>query len=297
MSHAKANITVNVDVTNPGQFFACCGLLELADRLWPGADGWFEAIDKFVLWTEDRAASVELLCKNVIDSALTPLLPTDDLKQLDELNKRKSDLKQRKKSLSMIDEKERKRLNSKRIVSVFHLKSPFKLRVDWWLVENCDADHLKTWAGQQAITGLADAIKAALPVVSGNAIFEIEKVVRRQSNGEAVAPLSFDAGRVGTAQDFGYSPDKIGQAITCSVWVEFLTLIALQRFALKPDSNGFFTYRVWNEPLPASVAAIAVQGHLRQLTACAGRFRLAGRDSGNRYKAFQQANLTEWRTT
>ncbi len=24
--------------TNPGQFFACCGLLELADRLWPGAE-------------------------------------------------------------------------------------------------------------------------------------------------------------------------------------------------------------------------------------------------------------------
>ena len=41
MSDTKPNITVNVDVTNPGQFFACCGLLELADRLWPGAEGWF----------------------------------------------------------------------------------------------------------------------------------------------------------------------------------------------------------------------------------------------------------------
>lgn len=36
MSDKQANITVPVDVTNPGQFFACCGLLELADRLWPG---------------------------------------------------------------------------------------------------------------------------------------------------------------------------------------------------------------------------------------------------------------------
>ncbi len=34
----KANITIPVDLTNPGQFFACCGLLELADRLWPAAD-------------------------------------------------------------------------------------------------------------------------------------------------------------------------------------------------------------------------------------------------------------------
>ena len=42
MSARMPNISVSVDVTNPGQFFACCGLLELADRLWPGAEGWFE---------------------------------------------------------------------------------------------------------------------------------------------------------------------------------------------------------------------------------------------------------------
>lgn len=42
MTQPRSNINVNVDVTNPGQFFACCGLLELADRLWPGAEGWFE---------------------------------------------------------------------------------------------------------------------------------------------------------------------------------------------------------------------------------------------------------------
>ena len=30
------SIRIAVDPTNPGQFFACCGLLELADRLWSG---------------------------------------------------------------------------------------------------------------------------------------------------------------------------------------------------------------------------------------------------------------------
>src|SRR3954447_519303 len=42
MSEKEPNIKIPVDLTNPGQFFACCGLLELADRLWPGAEGWFE---------------------------------------------------------------------------------------------------------------------------------------------------------------------------------------------------------------------------------------------------------------
>src|SRR5262245_54537618 len=41
----EPNIRIKVDLTNPGQFFACCGLLELADRLWPGAEAWFEGRD------------------------------------------------------------------------------------------------------------------------------------------------------------------------------------------------------------------------------------------------------------
>jgi CRISPR-associated endonuclease/helicase Cas3 len=42
--HPEPTIHVTVDPANPGQFFACCGLLELADRLWPGAEAYF--VDK-----------------------------------------------------------------------------------------------------------------------------------------------------------------------------------------------------------------------------------------------------------
>lgn len=56
MNHPTPNITIPVDLTNPGQFFACCGLLELADRLWPGAEGWFES-KQFCIVTEDRSSS------------------------------------------------------------------------------------------------------------------------------------------------------------------------------------------------------------------------------------------------
>jgi CRISPR-associated protein Csb3 len=35
-------IRVDVDLTNPGQFFGCCGLFELAQRLWPGTTAHFE---------------------------------------------------------------------------------------------------------------------------------------------------------------------------------------------------------------------------------------------------------------
>jgi CRISPR-associated protein Csb3 len=294
MSNPEPNIKIPVDLTNPGQFFACCGLLELADRLWPGAEGWFEGGEHFLVRNEKLGRiSLDQLCSTIMKGDFTFLLPPEDNIALAAFNERKAALKRQKKSLPREEEKERKRLNSKRIASGFSLGSPFDLQVDWWLVVNCDGDHLKTWAGQQAIAGIAKAIHQSLSPVGADQLFDHETLVMR--DGEAIAPLSFDSGRVGTAQDIGYSSDKVGQPICCCVWTEFLTLIALQRFALQPDSYDFFTYHAWNTPLAPSVAAAATRGLFPQLVGREGRFRLAGRDSGNRYKAFQQATLTEWR--
>ena len=36
------SIKINLDLTNPGQFFACCGLHELADRIWPETKAMFD---------------------------------------------------------------------------------------------------------------------------------------------------------------------------------------------------------------------------------------------------------------
>lgn len=35
-------IRLDVDLTNPGQFFGCCGVFELAQQLWPGVTAHFE---------------------------------------------------------------------------------------------------------------------------------------------------------------------------------------------------------------------------------------------------------------
>ncbi len=57
-------ISIRIDPTNPGQFFACCGLLELADRLWASAEGWFENDDTvFVLTAPDMRPALELIEK------------------------------------------------------------------------------------------------------------------------------------------------------------------------------------------------------------------------------------------
>ena len=157
MSDRRNNISIPVDLTNPGQFFACCGVLELAGRLWPRSDGWFESASRFVLSTGERSTSTEHFCKSVIESELSPLFSEKKLQELTQLNERKAELKKLQKTFPKSAENIRKRLNSRRIAAGFRLGAPFNLRVDWWLVENCDGDHLKTWAGQQAIFGIASA--------------------------------------------------------------------------------------------------------------------------------------------
>lgn len=41
-------ILLDVDLTNPGQFFGCCGVFELAQRMWPRATAHFESMQFIV---------------------------------------------------------------------------------------------------------------------------------------------------------------------------------------------------------------------------------------------------------
>lgn len=51
-------IGLDVDLTNPGQFFGCCGVYELAQRLWPGATAHFDGA-RFVVSRGDLKELVE----------------------------------------------------------------------------------------------------------------------------------------------------------------------------------------------------------------------------------------------
>jgi CRISPR-associated protein Csx14 len=50
-------IHLDIDLTNPGQFFGCCGLFEVAQRLWPSATGHFEG-SQFVVSEGDLSEIV-----------------------------------------------------------------------------------------------------------------------------------------------------------------------------------------------------------------------------------------------
>jgi CRISPR-associated protein Csb3 len=78
-------IRLDVDLTNPGHFFGCCGVFELAQRLWPNATAHFEGAcfmlsdgDLVELVARTAQASIEVLePANQTSSALRLAEPFD----------------------------------------------------------------------------------------------------------------------------------------------------------------------------------------------------------------------------
>jgi len=135
MSNPEPSIRVKVDVTNPGQFFACCGLLELADRLWPGAEGWFEGAH-FLLHAPGQS-------QNNANQRFMEVLRKTTFKATDESD-----------SGSPI---------------IINLAGVCDLRVDWWLKAVHSAS-LRTWArgtSYNLLSSLCSESTNAEDIVSG----------------------------------------------------------------------------------------------------------------------------------
>lgn len=80
-------IRIDVDASNPGQFFGCCGIFELAQRLWPHATARFEP-GRFVvsvgdlehLIAETASAPIEVLEPGNLTSSALRLAGRFDLR-------------------------------------------------------------------------------------------------------------------------------------------------------------------------------------------------------------------------
>lgn len=256
-------ISVDVDPMNPGQFFGACGLLELADRLWRGAEGWFETSRSFVV----RARHVQF---HPVDLAsLLSSLAGADLHQVDQNDD---------------------------FSSPIHLGSPFDLRLDWWTDWRARGDRLKVWAGSMRGARIARAMKAVL-VQSGfhdHSILDRAMVVHEPDDPkQKVEPFYFDArrGASSLALDIGFMPDSLkGMTTAAYPAVELLCLVGLQRFRpAETDSPRVFEYHTWGLPLDARVAPAAVCGLLPHVNACGYRFENAFRTGQKKHKAFVPA--------
>jgi CRISPR-associated protein Csb3 len=260
MSNSVPNITIPVDLSNPGQFFACCGLFELAGRLWPDSEAHahFQP-QRFLLTAGGAAGSLDFLLNKFARVQCDQLDPEDNA------------------------------------ASPLQLSAPFNLRLDWWWKpegEQLDlggGGKLKTWAGKQFGPLIFRLMKhAAGNAATADSPMDYSEAVFARMDGKGkkktVSPFYFDSRREGTCLDLGFSPDEQNMSVEAYPAVESLALVGLQRFRPLIDESArpkSFVYTVWAEPLPITVAAMTVPG-IVPVRSC-GSFRFTKPSRGGEY--------------
>ncbi|HPI87123.1 MAG TPA: hypothetical protein PLR01_12165 [Bacteroidales bacterium] len=218
----EATITVQVDPYNPGEFFACCGLLELAHMFWGvEATGCFgeKSFCLYVPVSEIQTIKAALLNK-----------------------------------LSLLTDDE------KNPITPITLKSSDKtLLLNWWLdipKSTKEKGLLKTWSGNQKI------YKNLLAPLLSEARKVDDLISGFKYTVDLSGRLGVDARSSWNKIDAGFSPDAQDLKIPTYALIEFLSAIGLQRFRpeeIHSERSAIkLRYFVWNSvPLPVELACIA----------------------------------------
>jgi CRISPR-associated protein Csb3 len=271
------SVSINVDPTNPGQFFACCGLLEMANRLWGGAEGWFEPSKrKFCMQPvslQVSNGSARLVFPNsIIHCSLANTMTQSQLQRRDHL----SSVPRKDVENDPLLESEKKFLDSLWREAPVVLGFPFNLKIDWFIDDRSGGDTFKTWAGQQSVIDIADGMLRSSIEAGWEAIPPEDWLFKHSSS--AALPFNFDSdlGSVGRDRDVGFSFDPLKNIkVQVRPLVEFLAFIGLQRFrpaATKPQNR--FRYWLWFDGMVPEIAAAAACGLLELPTSSAFEFPL-----------------------
>jgi CRISPR-associated protein Csx14 len=250
-------IRLAVDPTNPGQFFACCGLLELADRLWPGAEGWFTADDFFVS------------CDGSLPTILAVLVmdPPEEVLRVSDT------------------------LDVKPLIAPLRFSfdggATTALTLDAWMTIKVVKGQVITaanppwnfWSGQQTSRRIWTALRLAL----AEQLMDFDPATARTLFNQRVllsGRFGFDPGAAWNALDVGFSPNEQKIDVASSAAVELLAAVGLQRFRPQvADDRATFEYATWEQPLAPAVAAAAASGTTSVSPAVRYRGRVVSRGS------------------
>jgi len=245
-------VSLALDPANPGHYFACCGLFELASRLHPEATAHFDG-NNFIIHAPTTLAD---MCGSIKNARITILDPDD------------------------------------KTASPLNIAEPFSLRIDWWKTTTAFTNALKVWAGTMEAPRISKAMQGALDVSKGERVlFDLRVAFDTTDGSKKVEPFYFDANRGPNAdsRDVGFSPNDLGLETLASPAVEFLCLVGLQRAIPHPVGNRLFDYHLWTDPIPLSLLAAAVNGLIQPQQHPAYRFESWYRTSQRKHKAFLTA--------
>jgi len=296
MSQAiESSIRVGVDPTNPGQFFACCGLLELADRLWAGAEGWFEPSgNHFSIRrppSKGEICSTGAIIEELARCRMTNTMTSAQLARREELAAMP---KKQREAIATL-EAEKKALDALWREAPIQFHEPFNLRLDWFVDERAGGDTFKTWAGQQSVIDIARGMKAPIDAGDWNGISPEDWLFKSTDSDDL--PFNFDSslGAMGSPRDVGFSFDPLKELSVAAMRVrtrpliELAAFVGLQRFRpVRVEKKNQYQFSTWFDPLVPQVAAAAACGLLGSARARAFEFRLLYR---TKYlKSFLPAN-------
>jgi CRISPR-associated protein Csx14 len=238
MTSIETNTHITVDPANPGQFFACCGLLELADRLWNGAEGWFEDNQFFLGNHGDLRELLKALVANPAE-AITTFANGLTVKPI--IAPLKISLDAAGCKTLLLDSWMRIEHDRGRAIAIGNVPWNF-------------------WSGQQTSLGIWNALRAKLKHqlegLSNERLPDLF-VQRALLSGR----FGFDPGAAWDALDAGFSPNVQSLSVASSPAVELLAAVGIQRFKpLMFDDRQTFTYTLWPIPLSPAVAACAAAG-------------------------------------
>ncbi len=253
----NATIRVPVNLRNPGEFLACCGLLEIATRTAEHNVAPSGRFARSLFEIHDGSVGVLDAVRKLTDTELTPADADENGAPL-----------------------------------AARTLSALCLRLDWWGEpgrgkERWAKTAFKLWAGQQTSTTIYSTLRTtvaqslATDGVRADAPFALRSPLTSR--------FGFDPGAAWNALDAGFSPNDQGYDVQSSPVVELLAAIGIQRFRPipVPSDRDAFEYVAWSQPLPACVAASAASGCVPDSAARRFRFRIASRGS---YGCFTTAN-------
>ncbi len=238
-----------MDPLNPGQFFACCGLLELIDLDEPGALGRFKL-----------GAGRPRVAEFIVDCSV----------RLEEL-------------LSRLSNAQPDFEETFEEASICPATIPYggaHIVLDWWLKEFRDKTvKLKCWAGQVTTRNLFCDL---LPMIDGSGSGEdVFERARMSKSKFGVDPRS-----AWSALNFGFSPNEHGSDAATFPAVEILAAIGLQGFRPDAERRSGVSYSVWLEPLPAVLARQAFRAPWSGLPHRKFAFSIAKRGQSYKYFTF-----------
>lgn len=254
MTQPATSIEIELDPQNPAQFFACCGVFELAAMFGAGVEAAF-VYDP----TKPRRAYFQLinspeplggLMRNLKNAQATA--PED----------------------------------SGEAPVTLHFAGRAVLTLDWWLeADRSGKSRFKLWAGQQ--TTLKSLVQPMLEKLPD----EADALLLTTSKEPMSGRFGLDPRSAWNTLDFGSSVNEQGRDAYTFPAAEMLAAIGLQGFRPKSGANrNIYAYRLWHKPLPLVVARAVVAD---TIPVAGQTFSFTVEKRSGAYSCFAFANLTQ----